>query len=94
MGCFMTTKKENMKQMKRIVTTLVVVMGLIMMGNTSKAQGKTGFISLQELIPQMPEYRKADTALNDYQQALAQNFEDMKKGILRSRQFAGIQGYG
>lgn len=65
--------------MKKIVTIVVVVMGLVLAGNTTKAQGKIGYISLQELIPAMPEYKKADTALNDYQNALAQNFEDMKK---------------
>jgi len=65
--------------MKKIVTFVVVVMGLVMAGNSVKAQSKIGYISLQELIPSMPEYRKADTALNDYQNALAQNFEDMKR---------------
>ena len=65
--------------MKKIVTIVVVVMGLILAGNTTNAQGKIGYISLQELNPAMPEYKKADTALNDYQNALAQNFEDMKK---------------
>jgi len=66
--------------MKKIVTIVVVVMGLVLAGNSTKAQGnKIGYISLQELIPAMPEYKKADTALNDYQNALAQNFEDMKK---------------
>lgn len=67
--------------MKKIVTIVVVVMGLVLAGNSVKAQGgsKIGYISLQELIPAMPEYKKADTALNDYQNALAQNFEDMKK---------------
>ena len=65
--------------MKKIVTIVVVVMGLVLAGKTTKAQAKIGYISLQELIPTMPEYKKADTALNDYQNALAQNFEDMKK---------------
>jgi outer membrane protein len=66
--------------MKKIVTIVVVVMGLVLAGTSTKAQGsKIAYISLQELIPAMPEYKKADTALNDYQQALAQNFEDMKK---------------
>jgi len=66
--------------MKKIVTIVVVVMGLIMAGNSVKAQGgKIGFISLQELIPVMPEFKKADTALSDFQNALQQNFEDMKK---------------
>jgi outer membrane protein len=65
--------------MKKIVTIVVVVMGLVLSGKTTMAQSKIGYISLQELIPAMPEYKKADTALNDYQTALAQNFEDMKK---------------
>ena len=65
--------------MKKIVTIVVVVMGLVMAGNSVQAQGKIGFISLQELIPSMPEYRKADTALNDYQTALGQNFDDMRR---------------
>jgi outer membrane protein len=69
--------------MKKILTIVAVVIGLMMTGYSSNAQGaaggKIGVISLQELIPTMPEYRKADTALNDYQTALGQNFEDMKK---------------
>ncbi|HEY4062470.1 MAG TPA: OmpH family outer membrane protein [Puia sp.] len=66
--------------MKKIVTIVVVVMSLVMAGNSTQAQtGKLGYISLQELIPTMPEYKKADTALNDYQNALGQNFEDMRK---------------
>jgi outer membrane protein len=67
--------------MKKILTIVAVVMGLVMAGTSVKAQGATkiGVISLQELIPSMPEYRKADTALNDYQNALGQNFEDMKR---------------
>jgi len=66
--------------MKKIVTIVLVVMGLLMAGNSTQAQtGKLGYISLQELIPTMPEYKKADTALNDYQNALGQNFEDMRR---------------
>jgi outer membrane protein len=67
--------------MKKILTIVAVVMGLVVAGNSAKAQGsaKIGYISLQELIPSMPEYKKADTSLNDYQSALGQNFEDMKR---------------
>ena len=67
--------------MKKILTIVAVVMGLFVATDSAKAQGgtKIGFISLQELIPTMPEYKKADTALNDYQSALGQNFEDMKR---------------
>ena len=67
--------------MKKIVTIVAVVMGLIMTGNSVKAQGgnKIGVISLQELIPTMSDYKKADTALNDFQTALGQQFDDMRK---------------
>jgi outer membrane protein len=68
-----------MKQMKKIVTIGVAVIGLIFVGSQVKAQNKIGFISLADIITAMPEYKKADSSLADYQSALAQNFEDMKK---------------
>jgi outer membrane protein len=63
--------------MKKIVTVLVVVMGLLMAGNSTKAQAKIGTISLAELIPTMPEYKKADTSMNDFNNALQQQYQDM-----------------
>ena len=63
--------------MKKIVTVLGVVMGLILAGNSTKAQTKIGTISLAELIPNMPEYKKADTAMNEFQNALQQQYQDM-----------------
>ncbi len=65
--------------MKKIVTILVVVMGLVLAGNSTKAQNKIGVVSLQEVIPAMPEYKKADTAMKDFTSALQQNYEDMVK---------------
>jgi outer membrane protein len=64
--------------MKKIVTVLAVVMGLILAGNSTKAQtAKIGTINLAELIPNMPEYKKADTAMNDFNSALNQQYQDM-----------------
>jgi outer membrane protein len=65
--------------MKKIVTVLAVVMGLILAGNSTQAQttGKIGTINLAELIPNMPEYKKADTAMNDFNSALNQQYQDM-----------------
>jgi outer membrane protein len=63
--------------MKKIVTVLVVVMGLVLAGNSTKAQAKIGTISLAELIPTMPEYKKADTAMNEFNNALQQQYQDM-----------------
>jgi outer membrane protein len=78
---FHGVKNKHQNKMKKIVTIVAVVMGLIMTGNSVKAQGgtKIGVVSLQELIPTMSEYKKADTALNDFQNALGQQFDDMRK---------------
>jgi outer membrane protein len=68
-----------MKQMKKMVAVAVLLMSLVMMGHTSKAQMKVAYISLQELIPSMPESKKADSALQEYQNALGQNYDDMRR---------------
>ena len=65
--------------MKKIVTIVLVVVGMLVANSQTQAQTKIGYISLNELIVAMPEYKKADTSMMDYQTALNQNFEDMKK---------------
>jgi outer membrane protein len=65
--------------MKKIVTVLAVVMGLLMVGHSVRAQNKFAVVSVNDLITSMPETKKADTAMNDYQNALAQNYDDMRR---------------
>ena len=65
--------------MKKIVTVLAVVLSLLMVGHSVKAQNKFAVVSVNELITSMPETKKADTAMNDYQNALAQNYDDMRR---------------
>jgi outer membrane protein len=65
--------------MKKIVTVLAVVMSLLMVGHSVKAQTKFAYISVNDLITSMPETKKADTAMNDYQSALAMQYDDMRK---------------
>ena len=65
--------------MKKIVTVLAVVMSLLMVSHSVKAQTKFAYISVNDLITSMPETKKADTAMNDYQNALAQNYDDMRR---------------
>jgi outer membrane protein len=64
--------------MKKIVIIVCVIAGFVVAGNQVKAQTKIGYISLQELLPTMPEYKKADTSMVDYQNALSQNYEAMQ----------------
>jgi outer membrane protein len=65
--------------MKKIVAILLVATTLTLAGNKLQAQSKLGYISLSEMITGMPEYKKADSSMQDYQSALNQNFEDMKR---------------
>jgi outer membrane protein len=65
--------------MKKIVAIVLVATTLTLAGNKLQAQSKFGYISLTEMITGMPEYKKADSSMVDYQSALNQNFEDMKR---------------
>jgi outer membrane protein len=44
---------------------------------TTHAQSRFGYISMSELIQAMPEYKKADSALTNYQSALSQRYNEM-----------------
>jgi outer membrane protein len=61
--------------MKKLVTLFLVAAGLMAATHTS-AQSKSGYISVQELVIAMPEYRKADTSLAEYQNALNQQYAE------------------
>jgi outer membrane protein len=65
--------------MKKIVTIVLMVAGMIGASNQSQAQSKMGYISLTELISSMPETKKADSSLAEFSAALNQNFEDQKR---------------
>lgn len=65
--------------MKKIVVILFVATACMFAGSPLQAQSKLGYISLNELITDMPEYKKADTSMVDFQNALNQNFDDMKR---------------
>jgi outer membrane protein len=65
--------------MKKFVTILLVAAGLVMVSYHSEAQAKFGYISLGDLYPTMAEYKKADSSMIDYRNAIGQQFEDMQK---------------
>jgi outer membrane protein len=43
----------------------------------SHAQPRIGYISMAELIQAMPEYKKADSSMTNYQNALSQRYNEM-----------------
>jgi len=69
--------------MKRLFSCLLVMMALMMVGTHSQAQAKIGYISLQELIVAMPEYKKANTDMAEHQKALQQQANDYQTEFQR-----------
>ena len=79
--------------MKKLVTIVLVAAGLIAATQVN-AQNKMGYISVQELVAAMPEYRRADTTLGEYQNALNEQYAErvkdfnMRDSLLASRDTA------
>jgi outer membrane protein len=77
--------------MKKIISIIAVASVLMMTTNHLEAQTKIGYVSLGELIGAMPESKKADTAYNDYRNALAQQLTEYqneyyeKDSLLKSK---------
>ena len=68
--------------MKRQFVAVLVIFGIII-ANNLQAQNKIGYISLQELISVMPEYKKATVDLQEYQKALVQQGNDYQMEFFR-----------
>lgn len=66
--------------MKKFITLGLITMCILGFAVNSKAQ-KIGYISADEIIVSMPEAAKADTALNQFQQALYQTAQDKKNAF-------------
>ena len=63
--------------MKKLVTLFLVAAGLFATTHVNAQGMKIGYISVQELVIAMPEFKKADTALAEYQNALNQQYAEM-----------------
>jgi outer membrane protein len=76
--------------MKKLFTIVLLSAGLLAASKVN-AQAKIGYISTQELITSMPEYKRADTALGEYQNALNQQYAEkvqdfnMRDSLLSSK---------
>lgn len=62
--------------MKKLATLLFIAAGLFA-ASGANSQTKIGYIDVSKLVTSMPEYRKADTAMAEYQNALSQQYADM-----------------
>lgn len=64
--------------MKRIIPFVAICLLMSVVGPEVQAQNKIGYISLQELIPAMPEYKKAESDLADYGKALNEQLNEYR----------------
>lgn len=62
--------------MKKLATLLFIAAGLFA-ASSANSQNKIGYIDVSKLVTSMPEYKKADTAMAEYQNALSQQYADM-----------------
>jgi outer membrane protein len=53
--------------MKKIISVLVIIAGLLVGGSKVNAQGKIGYMSVDQMVGIMPEVARIDTALQIYQ---------------------------
>src|ERR1700742_2576652 len=60
---------------------LILFMVFTMAATTTRAQSRIGYISISELIQAMPEYKKADSSLTNYQNALTERYQEMEKEL-------------
>lgn len=68
--------------MKKFILSLFAVAGLLMTSTVVSAQ-KIGYISSDDILPYMPEARKADSSLKEYEAALASQGDEYAKEYYR-----------
>jgi outer membrane protein len=73
--------------MKRqfVAIVLIFTIGLLANAFQAEAQNKIGYISLQELVSSMPEYKKAQAEMQDYQKALVQQGTDYQQAFMEKQ---------
>jgi outer membrane protein len=71
--------------MKRQFVAIVIIFTIGLLANAfqGNAQNKIGYISLQELISAMPEYKTAASEMQEYQKALVQQGSDYQLEFFR-----------
>lgn len=67
--------------MKKIFTVVLFSTGLLLVNSQLKAQMKIGFVNTEELFSVLPEAKKADSTLQQYQEVLRKTGEDYQQEL-------------
>jgi outer membrane protein len=68
---------------KRFSLVIIVLVLVLSAGKVSAQNNKIGYISLQELIVAMPEFKKANADMADYQKALQEQANEYQEAYER-----------
>jgi outer membrane protein len=74
-------KANNLDRMKKIFLVTLMATGLVVAKNEANAQTKIGYINLNEVIATMPEAKKADSSLAQYQEALIADAKEKEQTL-------------
>ena len=67
--------------MKKLLTVVLMAGALMVANNKANAQSKIGYVSLNEIIMSMPEAKKADSSLQQFQQALIESAKEKEADL-------------
>jgi outer membrane protein len=67
--------------MKKVFTIVLIAGAMILTTAKAQAQNKIGYISLNELIANMPEAKKADSTLSLFRDALVASAQDKETAL-------------
>lgn len=67
--------------MKKLLAVVLMAGALMVANNKANAQSKIGYVSLQEIMASMPEAKKLDSTLQQYQQALVESFKEKQADL-------------
>ncbi|GAB2681546.1 hypothetical protein GCM10027036_40320 [Flavihumibacter cheonanensis] len=67
--------------MKKVLSVLMVALGIAAFSQSAQAQTKIGYISFNEIVALMPEAKKADSALVQFRDALIQSAQEKETAL-------------
>jgi outer membrane protein len=71
-------RQSNLPTLARLAVCALI---LLPAASTTNAQTRIGYISMTELIQAMPEFKKADSSLTNYENALDQHYKEMESEL-------------
>jgi len=63
--------------MRKLLKVALVALGVVFMSNFAQAQTKIGYVASEQLIPLLPQFKTAQTALDAFQKTYAEKYTSL-----------------